>query len=400
MAYYPKQRGTTEQLFSIGAGHAKYSFTLDASTMSAARTWKLPDSNGSTGQVLSTDGLGNLFWATSGSGGTDFTVPYYLTSTETFNVAVNRQALFAEDIVVDGTLNVDGHLIDTRAPDATIPYLDADGTGTPANAFGSQSIALGYSAAAAGLKSIAIGEYATASAESSVTVGDNSSSDDTYSTVIGTQTLVSGTRNTSIGAYNQSLAPYATMVGNGIQAYGNDCISLGSYSIANAPYSTTITSYANGSPIPGSVTSGAFSKYIPGISATDFAKTVRGTVWCRTTDATTTKMAATVINATTLYPGVFQSNTMYLIRADIQGTDGTDLIAGNVVFAVKSDGGGALSLLFTQPTVEYYTSGATTWQFNGNADAVAYEIAFEVTGEAGKNISWCGSYTITQVTYA
>jgi hypothetical protein len=62
MAYYPKQRGTTEQLFDIGAGHNKYSFTLDASALTAARTWKIPDSNGVDGQILSTNGGGLLSW--------------------------------------------------------------------------------------------------------------------------------------------------------------------------------------------------------------------------------------------------------------------------------------------------------------------------------------------------
>lgn len=399
MAYYPKQRGTTEQLFSIGAGTNKYTFTLDASTLTAARTWKLPNSNGTSGQVLSTDGAGNLSWVTGGGSSVDFTVPYYLPSTETYTVSTNKQALFAEDIVVDGTMNVDGHLIDVRTPDATIPYLDADGTGTPANAAGSQSVALGYGTTAAGLNSIAIGQYAVASAESSVTVGDNSSSDDTYSTVIGTQSLVSGTRNTSLGAYNQSLAPYATMVGTGIQAYGNDSITFGSFSIANSPYSTIISSYANGSSIPGSVTSGAFNKFISGISAMDFAKTVRGTVWCRTTDATTTKMATTVVGGTTLYANVYQYNTSYLVRADIQGTDGTDTIAGDVLFNVMVDGSGTMTLVFSQPNYIWQTSGALYWTFSGGTDGVS-EITFEVTGSAGKNISWCGSYTITQVTYA
>ena len=37
--------------------------------------------------------------------------PYYVPSTETFHVAVNRQVLFSHAITVDGALLVDGMLI-------------------------------------------------------------------------------------------------------------------------------------------------------------------------------------------------------------------------------------------------------------------------------------------------
>ncbi len=46
-----------------------------------------------------------------GGGGGAGMVPYHILAGETFTVPVNKQALFAETIVVDGTLVVNGHLI-------------------------------------------------------------------------------------------------------------------------------------------------------------------------------------------------------------------------------------------------------------------------------------------------
>ena len=68
MAFYPKQRGTTEQIFDIGAGTGKYPFTLDASGFTSAHQWVLPDSDGSSGDTLTTNGLGILSWAAGSSG--------------------------------------------------------------------------------------------------------------------------------------------------------------------------------------------------------------------------------------------------------------------------------------------------------------------------------------------
>ena len=65
--FYPKQSGTTLDTFQIGAGSGKYPFTLDASGLTSNRTWVIPNSNGSLGDVLTTDGAGNLSWASPGS---------------------------------------------------------------------------------------------------------------------------------------------------------------------------------------------------------------------------------------------------------------------------------------------------------------------------------------------
>ena len=65
--YFPRQAGTTEQQFQVGAGHGKFPFTFDSSLLTAIRTWFLPNSDGVSGDVLTTDGAGHLSWASAGS---------------------------------------------------------------------------------------------------------------------------------------------------------------------------------------------------------------------------------------------------------------------------------------------------------------------------------------------
>lgn len=77
MANRIKLKGTSERSFDIGLGPKQI---FDANGLTANRTWVLPDSNGTNGYVLSTDGSGNLSWAAQTGGGTtqpqiNFTAP-------------------------------------------------------------------------------------------------------------------------------------------------------------------------------------------------------------------------------------------------------------------------------------------------------------------------------------
>lgn len=65
MAFWSKLRGVTGSLFSIGLGSK---LTIDASLLTADRLLKFPDSNGSNGNVLSTNGSGTLSWVAQSGG--------------------------------------------------------------------------------------------------------------------------------------------------------------------------------------------------------------------------------------------------------------------------------------------------------------------------------------------
>ena len=65
---------------------------------------------GSSGQVLSTDGAGNLSFIDSSGGNSSAPMPYIIPVGETYNVPENFQGLFTVPITIDGTFEVDGIL--------------------------------------------------------------------------------------------------------------------------------------------------------------------------------------------------------------------------------------------------------------------------------------------------
>ena len=74
---------------------------------------------GSTGYIISTDGSGNLNFVNPSSTQTPAPMPTYVAIGDSLTISANYQGLFGYPITVDGTLNVDGILIDVN--DATIP---------------------------------------------------------------------------------------------------------------------------------------------------------------------------------------------------------------------------------------------------------------------------------------
>lgn len=73
---------------------------------------------GSSGQVLSTDGAGNLSWTTSTSQQSAAPMPIVIDAGNTLTIEANYQGLFGTPLIVDGTLEVDGVLIDVSGQGA------------------------------------------------------------------------------------------------------------------------------------------------------------------------------------------------------------------------------------------------------------------------------------------
>jgi hypothetical protein len=74
---------------------------------------------GTSGQAIVTDGSGNLIFANASAAATPAPMPTYVAIGDTLTISANYQGLFGYPITVDGTLNVDGILVDVN--DATIP---------------------------------------------------------------------------------------------------------------------------------------------------------------------------------------------------------------------------------------------------------------------------------------
>ena len=107
--YYPKQAGTTEKVFTFGLADKA---TLDFSSYTTDHLLKFPDSDGGAGYVLSTDGSGTLSWVLGGAGGGVDLMPYYIPGGDTYTVNTYRQGLFTLPITIDGSLTLDGILVE------------------------------------------------------------------------------------------------------------------------------------------------------------------------------------------------------------------------------------------------------------------------------------------------
>ena len=106
MAYKIAIDGTTKPVFEVGVKGVSIS-------AEGSSTWKLtlPPGPGVSGYALITDGLGVTSWAPVGAAA-DSTVPYYIPVGTTFTVGQYKQALFETTIEVQGTLEVNGILVE------------------------------------------------------------------------------------------------------------------------------------------------------------------------------------------------------------------------------------------------------------------------------------------------
>jgi hypothetical protein len=103
--YRIKLAGTTKNAFQIGING------VTISTTGFPWTLTLPDNAGTAGQVLTTNGSGITTWTNTGS---DSAVPYFIPVSQTYTVAEYKQALFAVNIDVEGTLEVNGILCEVN----------------------------------------------------------------------------------------------------------------------------------------------------------------------------------------------------------------------------------------------------------------------------------------------
>lgn len=89
-------------------GHVAAASLVVSGTTNLGPVSNVTITGGTSGQVLSTDGAGNLSFTTVSGGGQ---MPYYIPTGETYTVEENKQGLFAIPITIDGDLVVNGLLV-------------------------------------------------------------------------------------------------------------------------------------------------------------------------------------------------------------------------------------------------------------------------------------------------
>ena len=93
---------------------------------------------GTTGQVIQTDGAGTLSFADTASDNSAAPMPYIIVSGDSYVVPENFQGLYSQAIDIEGTLEVDGILIEVGTSQNAAPnevYYDNNGTLTGNSGF-------------------------------------------------------------------------------------------------------------------------------------------------------------------------------------------------------------------------------------------------------------------------
>lgn len=229
-------------------------------TVASNITWSLPDADGTNGQVLRTDGSGNLSWLTLTSGGDVFlTASNALTGANTFTNATGqtfRQAATQDGILLRGRAGgttsrsveiVPATLTASRvltAPDVTGTLVTTGDTGSVTNTMLAGSIAL--SKLATGALPTAITIASANIVDGTIVNGDISASAAIAGTKIspdfGSQAVTTTSTNTA-ASFNPT---GSTVPANGLYRPAADTLSLSTASSSRLTITNTGTIYTGG----------------------------------------------------------------------------------------------------------------------------------------------------------
>lgn len=123
--YFNVKNGLTAGAITLDAGNGKTT-TTDLSVTGNSQLGAIANvsiTGGSPGYVISTDGSGNLSFVSAASTQSAAPMPTYIAPGFTTTISTNYQGIFGYPITIDGTLAVDGVLVDVN--DSTVPAGNA-----------------------------------------------------------------------------------------------------------------------------------------------------------------------------------------------------------------------------------------------------------------------------------
>ena len=242
-----------------------------------------PNSDGSSGQVLQTNGSGTLSWSSISIGGSSGLEQITENGNNGFRLTGSDPNNFG-DIGANSTdLSTQTQASTTRG--ATGLYSLASGENTTAssyrstamgnntiasnenstamgintNASGNSSTAMGNSTTASGTNSIAMGSNNTASGTSSTAMGRGTVASGSYSTSLGELSTASGSRSLAAGQHASATAANSIAIGHAATASGYGSIALGGEGNESAGlYSTAMGRYTKAHSV-GELTIGSFN---------------------------------------------------------------------------------------------------------------------------------------------
>ena len=418
-----------------------------ADTVRISETYTLPTSDGTNGQVLTTNGSGVVTFADAGGGGGAdlFAENYDGTSTlpsatGTNAVAIGRGTASGSDAVALGdyraiasgsrSFAVGNSLASGASSTALNIGMNNSGFGaTNIGAFaamaqtkasGFYSLAMGYGAVASNSHSVGIGynanstgsqtvalsnSYASGTNSFAAAIASNSSSygatgansiamgqnaKATASQAFTVNGYAQGTRSIAIGASSHATSTDGCAIGYDTTAVGS-ALALGTQANAQAGYSVAI--HRGKAEQRGKI---AFSG---GIFATQGdAQGGQFVLLADTTDATATVLTSNNGSASTDNQIVAASDTCITFDGTITAMqNGAQAYASWKIEGLLVNDGGTTTLANSATTV---ISNGSSWGMALSADNTNNALAITCTGEASHNIRWVANIRTTEVTYA
>jgi hypothetical protein len=387
----------------------------------------LPATDGTNGQVLTTNGSGAVTFADAGGSALELYVENPSTPTAPQATGLNSVAIGQNSRAFgDETVSLGNALAYATAfRSVAIGYV--------AQISGDYSVSIGTNNIVAG--NYAVGIAGSAGAHNSTAIGTNSanshavtatgtgamalggsyaSGSNSFAAAIANHTSsygATGANSVAMGNRAKATATHATAIGNSVTASQADgAVAMGSSStasglgafatgylnIASGHYSQAIGFGANTQSIYGKFakSSGFFSNYAD-------MQTGMLVVAAATTDATPKVLTSDKGAASTTNQIILPNNSAYAFHGTIvarqQASQGTACAAWKVEGLIRREGSAGTTVLVNSATTVLDNTPA--WGMALSADTTNGGLAITVTGAAATNIRWVASINTSEVTY-
>jgi hypothetical protein len=371
-----------------------------------ATTYTLPSADGTTGQVLQTNGSAVLSWATPATGISNFTsnlnttapnatVPYVqllaTNAATNVDVAITPKGTGAFSLQVADNATAGGNKRGTNAIDLQTLRSNASqvasgasavAIGTYNTASGGGAIAIGGGSVASGFNSVAIGPLATASNSYSFAVGNNSISSGSSSvafngTASGDSSFVAVNSSTASGSYSIAITE------NGTASSNNSAVLGGKYGNSRSLVGNKVFPAAFGT------TSGArqLTFVILGLDTTDATTSFLGSNGTSSSNSTTTNIVLP------------ENSAFYFKGTVVAGVTGGGNTKGWTIEGVVKRGAAVAFVGTPTVTSSFADAGASSWTLAVATNAIINGINIVATGQASTNIRWVGNFEIVEMTY-
>jgi len=379
--------------------------------------YNLPTSDGTNGQVLTTNGSGAVTFADAGGGGDPDLYRDNASSAVTPTASGTNAVALGSGAVASGALSFAFGSSGSNA--AIASGSQSISMGSYSRAYGSTSIGVGYSAEASsgasggvalGQNARSAGNYAVAFAKSRAAGADSlagaiSTNSSSYgatgsgAVALGNWAKASGSSSGAFGFGANATNWGAYALGAQTFATGDSSVSLGRNSLASATYSICIGN-AGQNNIQSSIKFSGSQHANQGDAQIGLYP-----LMADTTDATATAMVTnhqSTPGAGTANQIVLPNNSAYAFHGTIvarqKAGDGTACAAWKVEGLIRREGSASTTVLVNSATT--VLDNTPNWGMALSADTTNGGLKVQVTGAASTNIRWTTSITTSELTYA